>query len=119
MSEVPLYSQVLERAARDSLPGWALDVREQTTVLYVKARIWPRLSYIWPRLSYIWPRLSYVCHIRSTADSVWRGALVFKAHKLLYHSTLGWRVIKKKERGACILELVELFDFYMKAKARI
>ena len=25
-----------------------------------------------------------------------RGGLVFKAHKLLYHSTLGLRVIKKK-----------------------
>jgi len=28
---------------------------------------------------------------------VWfRGGLVFKAHRLVYHSTLGWRVIKKK-----------------------
>ena len=26
----------------------------------------------------------------------WRGGLVFKAHRLLYHSTLGSRVIKKK-----------------------
>ena len=26
-----------------------------------------------------------------------RGRLVFKAHKLLYHSTLGLRVIKKKK----------------------
>ena len=25
-----------------------------------------------------------------------RGGLVFKAHRLLYHTTLGWRVIKKK-----------------------
>ena len=25
-----------------------------------------------------------------------RGGLVFKAHRLVYHSTLGWRVIKKK-----------------------
>jgi len=24
---------------------------------------------------------------------------VFKAHRLVYHSTLGWRVIKKKEDG--------------------
>jgi len=24
------------------------------------------------------------------------GGLVFKAHRLVYHSTLGWRVIKKK-----------------------
>ena len=27
-----------------------------------------------------------------------RGGLVFKAHRLLYHSTLGSRVIKKKKR---------------------
>jgi len=24
--------------------------------------------------------------------------LVFKAHRLVYHSTLGWRVIKKRRR---------------------
>jgi len=24
--------------------------------------------------------------------------LVFKAHRLVYHSTLGWRVIKKKKK---------------------
>jgi len=36
-----------------------------------------------------------------------RGGLVFKAHRLLYHSTLGLRVIKKKKkiwmifRGTC------------------
>ena len=29
--------------------------------------------------------------------------LVFKAHKLLYHSTLGSRVIKKKKRGDALL----------------
>ena len=28
-----------------------------------------------------------------------RGGLVFKAHRLLYHSTLGWRVIKKKKKA--------------------
>ena len=25
-----------------------------------------------------------------------RGGLVFRAHRLVYHSTLGWRIIKKK-----------------------
>ena len=31
-----------------------------------------------------------------------RGGLVFKAHRLLYHSTLGWIVTKKKkERCMC------------------
>jgi len=28
-----------------------------------------------------------------------RGGLVFKAHRLVYHSTLGLRVIKKKMKG--------------------
>ena len=28
-----------------------------------------------------------------------RGGLVFKAHRLLYHSALGLRVIKKKKKG--------------------
>ena len=28
-----------------------------------------------------------------------RGGLVFKAHRLVYHSTLAWRVIKKKKKG--------------------
>ena len=28
-----------------------------------------------------------------------RGGLVFKARRLLYHSTLGWRVIKKEKFG--------------------
>ena len=27
-----------------------------------------------------------------------RGGLVFKAHRLVYLSTLGWRVIKKKKK---------------------
>ena len=26
------------------------------------------------------------------------GGLVFKAHRLVYHSTLGWRVLKKKKK---------------------
>ena len=31
-----------------------------------------------------------------------RGGLVFKAHKLLYHSTLGSRVVKKKKRSTSV-----------------
>ena len=31
-----------------------------------------------------------------------RGGLVFKAHRLVYHSTLGLRVIKKKKVGECL-----------------
>jgi len=32
-----------------------------------------------------------------------RGGLAFKAHRLLYHSTLGLRVIKKKKIGTWFL----------------
>ena len=31
-----------------------------------------------------------------------RGGLAFKAHRLLYHSTLGLRVIKKKMKPAVV-----------------
>ena len=35
----------------------------------------------------------------STASSTWiRGGLVFKAHRWLYHSTLGSRVIKEQKK---------------------
>ena len=38
---------------------------------------------------------------RMTRNVKWfRRGLVFKAHRLLYHSTLGLRVIKKKKRMA-------------------
>ena len=30
---------------------------------------------------------------------MFRGGLVFKAHRLVYHSNQGWRVMKKKKRG--------------------
>ena len=34
---------------------------------------------------------------------LFRGGLVFKAHRLLYHSTLGLRVIKKKKEALRIV----------------
>ena len=34
-----------------------------------------------------------------------RGGLVFKAHRLLYHSTLGLRIIQKKEGAGFGLEV--------------
>ena len=39
------------------------------------------------------------CWVRNVQR--FRGGLVFKAHRLVYHSTLGWRVIKKKKMRAC------------------
>ena len=32
-----------------------------------------------------------------------QGGLVFQAHRLLYHSTLGLRVMKKKKKFTCCL----------------
>ena len=39
-----------------------------------------------------------------------RGGLVFKAHSLLYHSTLGLRVIQKKRFGISGADPLELAD---------
>ena len=36
--------------------------------------------------------------VRNGGVSVQRVRLVFKAHGLVYHSTLGWRVITKKKK---------------------
>ena len=36
--------------------------------------------------------------VRNPGGGAVRGGLVFKAHRLLYHSTLGLRVIKKKKK---------------------
>jgi len=38
-------------------------------------------------------------HAGATASAAEQRGLVFKAHRLLYHSTLGLRLIKKKKRG--------------------
>jgi len=40
-----------------------------------------------------------------------RGGLVFKAHRLLYHSTLSLRVIKKKKRASYLDELEVVAGF--------
>ena len=37
-----------------------------------------------------------------------RGGLVFKAHRLVYHSTLGLRLIEKKKEGRSDVALVGL-----------
>ena len=38
-----------------------------------------------------------VAHAHPRVKTWFRGGLVFKAHRLVYHSTLGWRVRKMKE----------------------
>ena len=40
-----------------------------------------------------------VCSVRCRVQGL-RDGLVFEAHRLLYHSTLGLRVIKKQKKGA-------------------
>jgi len=42
-----------------------------------------------------------------------RGGLVFKAYRLLYHSTLGLRVMKKKKNinDACGRDKIVVFNF--------
>jgi len=39
-----------------------------------------------------------------------RGGLVFKAHRLVYHSTLGLRVIQKKKAGNDLVEGVAVSE---------
>ena len=36
----------------------------------------------------------------TSQEKLLRGGLVFKAYRLVYHSTLGWRVTKKKKEEA-------------------
>jgi len=68
-------------------------------------------------------------HVRHRASSFARNdsGLVFKAHRLAYHPTLGWRVIKKKkkrvwarrQRGAKSASLVPLlFDLLLYSRYR-
>ena len=40
----------------------------------------------------------YTIDTPAVSVSGFRGGLVSKAHRLVYHSTLGWRVIKKKKK---------------------
>jgi len=52
----------------------------------------------------------YTVNFRSISAIVsrlfgFRGGLEFKAHRLLYYSTLGLRVIKKKEKPVWVVEL--------------
>jgi len=40
-----------------------------------------------------------IIQVYTTNVQRFRGGLVFKAHRLLYHSTLGLKVLKKRRRG--------------------
>ena len=58
----------------------------------VKARFWPWLSGESPH------NLSSCSLLARKRYLAVQGGLVFKAHRILYHSTLGLRVIKKRRR---------------------
>jgi len=45
------------------------------------------------------PRRSHTLTSRLMVFDLSRGGLVFKSHRLLYHSTLGLRVVKKKKKS--------------------
>jgi len=71
------------------------------------ARVTPLYSDIHPRstLHLGTPQLNpeRLCVVGRNVER-FRGGLVFKAHRLLHHSTLGSRVIKKK-RSLCVVQL--------------
>jgi len=51
------------------------------------------------------------CGLRRRNVKRFRGGLVFTAHRLVYHSTLGWRVINNKKTrlrrgGPCATERI-------------
>ena len=51
--------------------------------------------------------------LRGNVKRLW-GVLVFEAHRLWYHSTLGWRVIKQKKRSSLtrFLLSVEMYTLF-------
>ena len=51
-----------------------------------------------PMAKMLWARLDVPVILLSRNVRRFRGGLVFKAHRPLYHSTLGLRVIKRRER---------------------
>jgi len=71
----------------------------------------------WSRVSW-WPQAAVPSSAPTRAPSRdspartpslrFRGGLVFKAHRLVYHSTLGLSVIKKKKRTSARHEQIEL-----------
>jgi hypothetical protein len=67
---------------------------EHGTCETAKAIIWPWRQHRTRRLP---PPREY--DLRISTSQRFRGGLVFKAHRLLYHRTLGSRVIKKKKNA--------------------
>jgi len=63
----------------------------QLTVLYLQ------LAVLYMQLTVLYMQFQVDCGAGCYLN-LFRGGLVFEAHRLLYHSTLGLRVIKKKKR---------------------
>jgi len=87
---------------------------------------------IWSNAGGWWKARNFLLQLLHRNVKRFRGGLVFKAHRLLYHSTLGLRVIKKKRRTFLSWSIMRMSlpregraslthceDFYVKAKARI
>jgi len=66
--------------------------------------MWGKFGHVTPRKP--GPNETFVVHrvVPLSGHERFRGGLVFEADRLLYHSTLGLRVIKKKRHGGCTAE---------------
>jgi len=65
-----------------------------------RRRLTPRLSLMGVQGKSL--RKAHPPWLLTSAVNQFRGGLVFKAHRLVYHSTLGLRVIKKKKTSAAV-----------------
>jgi len=93
---LPVHQSVPARKVDVRLPGEgnSSSHRARPVHLIISVIKWNRTS----RLS-IKNSLSLVLlPVHQSVPARFRGGLVFKAHRLLYHSTLGLRVIKKKKK---------------------
>jgi len=113
--KVPLFSAFVSSLVGKSnlvLPGRMSSTRWLLTDTGVGLFLWQATRPLWQPCCLPSRKRARACS-NSSNVSVWspsrfpclvfrdvkrfRGGLVFKAHRLVHHSTLGWRVIKKKK----------------------
>jgi len=97
------HTRVYEPQIRASFAAWlkspSSTIRYSLSVLVTSKRssdflLCKRSEQLFRRMAEI--ALQYASQLGKNVKR-FRGVLVFKAHRLSYHSTLGWRVIKKKK----------------------